>query len=224
MLCLVIYFNYFHSLERITGATKLRINWFVFYYLLFFVPFALAYFLQPLFYKGNRFFKNKWFWIILFIAPAIFSFRVNFTFHHPLVQQIWNGDEQLFWLHCTRWLVGLLAVILPVYIIWKIKDSMEMPFYGIRKIDNTKPYLIMILCMIPFIVLAALQADFLKMYPRAKIIDGWELHPKVIYILIHEVLYSLDFITIEIFFRGFLVISLVNICGRQCIVPAACFY
>ncbi|MBP9098540.1 MAG: CPBP family intramembrane metalloprotease, partial [Ferruginibacter sp.] len=28
----------------------------------------------------------------------------------------------------------------------------------------------------------------------------------------------------EFFFRGFLILSMVKLCGKQCIVPAACFY
>jgi membrane protease YdiL (CAAX protease family) len=34
----------------------------------------------------------------------------------------------------------------------------------------------------------------------------------------------MDFITIEFFFRGFLIIGMIKACGKNCIVPAACFY
>jgi len=99
-----------------------------------------------------------------------------------------------------------------------------MPFYGMKRLNDTKPYLLLILFMIPLITLAATQSDFLKMYPRAQIVAGWQLQPRNLYYILHELFYSMDFITIEVFFRGFLIIALIQLCGRQCIVPAACFY
>ena len=225
MLGLIIYFNYRHSLEyNITHTGSSWLSSFTGYYFIYFVPFATAYLLQFIFYKPLSYYKNRWFWIILFIAPAIFSFRVNFNFLQPAIQQLWKADEQLFWLRCSKWFVGLFAALIPVYIIWKIKDSKTEPFYGIGKLTDVKPYLILITCMIPLITLAATQPDFLHMYPRAKNISGWQLYPKNLFYFLHELFYSMDFITIEIFFRGFLIIALINICGKHCIVPAACFY
>ena len=225
MLGLIIYFNYYHSLEfNIVHSGDSWFSSFAGYYFIYLIPFATAYLLQLIFYKNLTQFTNKWFWIILFLAPAIFSFRVNFNFLQPLIQHVGKADEQLFWLRCSKWFVGLFAALIPVYIIWKIKDSKTEPFYGSNKLSAVKPYLILILCMIPLITLAATQHDFLKMYPRAKIVAGWELHPKKLFYILHEFFYSLDFITIEIFFRGFLIIGMMQICGKHCIVPAACFY
>lgn len=225
MVGLIIYFNYYHSLEfNMVNAHKGWLGSFAGYYLIYFIPFAIAYLLQLLFYKNLSFHKKKWFWIILFLAPAIFSFRVNFIFLNPFIRQLWKADEQLFWLHCSKWFVGIFAALIPVYIIWKIKDSKIISFYGSNKLTAIKPYLILIACMIPLIALAATQTDFLRIYPRAKIVTGWEVYPKYLYYLLHEVFYSMDFITIEFFFRGFLVIGMIQVCGKHCIVPAACFY
>ena len=225
MLALIIYLNYYHSLEY--NITNTGMSWaarFAGSYFIYLVPFGTAYLLQLLFYKECSFFKNKWFWIILFTAPAIFSFRVNFDLQHPFIRKLWNGDEQLFWIHCSKWFTGIFTALIPVYIIWKIKDSKSMPFYGMKRLNDTRPYLLLILFMLPLIALAATQPDFLRMYPRAQIVAGWQLHPKNLYYILHEIFYSMDFITIEVFFRGFLIISLLQLCGKQCIVPAACFY
>lgn len=225
MLAFIIYGNYYHSLEyRVTTIGTSWLAGFAGSYFIYLLPFGIAYLLQLLFYKDCSFFKHKWFWLILFLAPAIFAFRVNFNFHHSIIRHLWKTDEQLFWLRCSKWFTGIFTALIPVYIIWKIKDSKTMPFYGTQKLNGTKPYLLLILCMIPLIILAATQADFLRMYPRAKIIEGWKLDPRGFYYLLHEIFYSMDFITIEVFFRGFLIISLIQLCGKQCIVPAACFY
>lgn len=225
MLALILYFNYFylpgHQLTLKPG------NWpghFLLSYFTYFIPFGLAYLLQWFFYEQCAFFRNKWFLLMLFLAPAIFALRVNLNLFDPLIKQYWNGNEQKFWIHCSKWFSGLFTGLIPVYITWKIKDSKTMPFYGSRRLHQSRPYLLMILFMIPLIALAATQADFLKMYPRAKVVAGWQLHPESLYYFLHEFFYSLDFITIEVFFRGFLVIALVKHCGKQCIVPAAAFY
>ncbi len=225
MLAVIIYLNYYHSLEyRLSNTGMSTVAAFAGSYIIYFLPFAIAYLIQIFFYKDCSFLRKKWFWIILIIAPAIFALRMNFDLHHTLIKRFWQGDEQLFWIRCAKWFTGLFTVLIPVYLIWRVKDSKLMPFYGMERLKNTMPYLLMVLCMIPLITVAATQADFLKMYPRAKVVTGWQLHPKTLYYILHEIFYSMDFITIEIFFRGFLVLSLVNLCGKQCILPAACFY
>lgn len=222
----IIYLNYFRS-QGIENIVSLPATWgggFTRSYLTYFIPFAIAYLLQLFFYRDNLFYRNKWFLLILTLAPGIFALRTNFDFHHSLIGKLGNEDVQLFWIHCSKWIVGLFVTLIPVYFIWKLKDSSTEPFYGTRRLRDTKPYLLLIACMIPLIALAATQPDFLKMYPRANFVTPLDLHPKSIYYMLHEIFYSLDFITIEIFFRGFLVIALLKICGPRCIIPAACFY
>lgn len=225
MLATIIYLNYFplHELVFLKQGKLLYTGIFgkFFVYLL---PFGIAYLLQYFFYENFSFIKNKWFWIILFAAPAIYALKTDYNFLKPAIREIWKADEQLFWIHVSRWLTGIFTALFPVYFIWKIKDREEMEFYGISGLKEIKPYILMIICMFPLIILASTQPDFLKMYPRAAIVSSWELQPKGIFYTIHEVFYSLDFITIEFFFRGFLILSMVKLCGKQCIVPAACFY
>ncbi len=221
----LIYLNYWHFLESryVTGG-KTKQGHFFGYYFLYFIPFASAFFLQLLFYKDCTYYKNYWFWIILVLSPAFFSFRVNFDLHHPLVKHIWNGDEQLFWLRSLNWVVRVFVVLIPVFIIWLIKDKSNQPFYGTRAIKGIKPYLIMLLIMVPLIALASTQKDFLEMYPKAKFLAELELSSKKWHYLFYELCYGFDFISIEFFFRGFLILSLLKICGPHCIIPVACFY
>ena len=225
MLATIIYLNYFPQQEFLfLKQGKLLYTGIYGKFLVYLVPFGIAYLLQYFFYEHFSFIKNKWFWIILLTAPAIYALKTDYNFMNPFIRKIWKADEQLFWLHISRWFTGIFTVLLPVFLLWKIKDSKTMTFYGISPIKDIKPYLLMIGIMIPLIALASTQPDFLKMYPRTAIVSSWELQPKGIFYTIHEVFYSLDFITVEFFFRGFLILSMVKLCGKQCIVPAACFY
>ncbi|MEO5892420.1 MAG: CPBP family intramembrane glutamic endopeptidase [Ferruginibacter sp.] len=223
----LIYLNYWHGLEKkwVLGS-KTGLSHFAGYYLLYFVPFASAFFLQLLFYKDCKYYKSGWFWIILFLAPAFFSFRVNFNFHRPLVMEIFKGADQDLYLHSINWIIRVFVVLLPVFITWYIKDRGNQPFYGAKALDNIRPYIIMLAVMVPLIALASTQKDFLQVYPKAKLLTGITMNSwsdKWRYLLF-ELSYGFDFVSIEFFFRGFLILALLQICGQHCIIPVACFY
>ncbi len=225
LLGIWIYLNYWHALEaRLAPAGKTKWRGFFGYYLLYFIPFAVAFALQFLFYKDCSYYQNFWFWVILLLAPAFFSFRVNFDFHQILVKNTWSGDAQEFWLRCINWVVRVFVLLVPVFIIWWLKDKSNQPFYGTAPLNNIKPYLTMLLIMLPLLALASTQKDFLQMYPKAKFIEQLDLPSKKWHTLIYELCYGFDFISIEFFFRGFLILSLLKICGPHCIIPVACFY
>lgn len=227
MLAILIYCNYWYGLEKhyVSGG-KSWLSQFTGYYLLYCIPFATAFFLQLLFFKDCRFYRNSWFWLILLIAPAIFSFRVNFDFHIDWVRSKFTGYDQDFYLHSINWVVRVFVVLVPVYIIWLLKDKSNQPFYGTRQLDYIRPYIIMLLIMVPLIAISSTQKDFLQVYPKAKLLNhipvsGWTDNWRY---WVFELSYGFDFVSIEFFFRGFLILALFKICGQHCIIPVACFY
>jgi hypothetical protein len=227
VLAVLLYFNYWHGLEKKyvtnnkTWLTKITGN-----YLLYFIPFAIAFFLQPIFYKGCTYYSKIWFWAILLVAPLLFSFRVNFNFHKAFVLAVVPTEEKQFYLYCINWVVRALVLIIPVCFIWWLKDKSNQPLYGIVPLKNIQPYLIMLAVMIPLIALASVQKDFLQVYPKAKLLQGIPVKSFVDKwrYLFFELCYAIDFVSIEFFFRGFLVLSLLQICGTKSIIPIACFY
>ena len=227
MLACLIYLNYWHGLEKNYAAGgDSWIRDFAGYYLMYLIPFATAFFLQSLLLTGNAYFKKKWFWLILLLAPAFFAFRVNFRFHQSLIYRNWEEPALRFYLTSINWIVRVFVLLIPVYIVWWLKDRKNQPFYGVKKLDSAKPYFLMLLVMVPLISLASTQHDFLQVYPKAQVISAIEtstLSGKLKY-LFYELAYGFDFVSIEFFFRGFLILGLVQLCGKQCIIPVACFY
>jgi hypothetical protein len=225
MVASLIYLNYWHFLEiRLGEQGSSAWGHFAGYYLLYFAPFAIAFLLQPLFFRDCNYYKHTWFWIILFLAPAFFSYRVNFDLQENIAKSIWHGDEQEFWVRSLNWVVRVFVVMIPVFLLWFVKDRTNQPFYGTRKLVNIKPYLLMLLIMIPLIALAGTQHDFQAMYPKAQFLTQLDLPSPGWHYLLYELCYGFDFVSIEFFFRGFLILSLAGICGKHCIVPMACFY
>jgi hypothetical protein len=80
--------------------------------------------------------------------------------------------------------------------------------------------------MIPLIAAVSTQPDFLAVYPKLKYLHpGHQAvgHP-AISALAYELSYGSDFLTIELFFRGFLVLAFVRFAGKASILPMAVFY
>jgi hypothetical protein len=227
LMSLLIYFNYWHQLERRYAAGGSNSSWlrsFFGYYFMYLLPFAAAFALQLFFYSDVSYWHNIWFWILLLLAPAFFSFRINFHFHENIIEKFFEGDELRYWLKCLGWVIRVFVLLFFVIVIWWIKDRNNQPFYGSRALANVTPYLLMLLFMIPLIALASTQNDFLNTYPRAKFINSLNLTSKTVRYIFYELCYGFDFISIEFFFRGFLILAFAKICGSHCIIPAACFY
>ncbi len=220
-----IYLNYRYGIDaNITGSGNTQWQNFRSRYLLYFIPFAGAFLLQLFFYTHCNYIKNPWFWAVLLLAPAFFAFRVNFDWHLSFVNNLQAGDLQIFIQRCSDLVVKVFVLLVPVFILWYIKDKKKQPFYGTATLTDLKPFIIILLMMIPLVLLAVTQKDFLHMYPRAKFLEALDLPLKSGYYFLYELCYGLDFVSIEFFFRGFLILSLIKICGAQCIIPAACFY
>ncbi|HQD10532.1 MAG TPA: CPBP family intramembrane metalloprotease, partial [Flavihumibacter sp.] len=86
-------------------------------------------------------------------------------------------------------------------------------------------YLLLLAAMVPLVAFAASQPAFLHTYPKVKILaflapEG----PRRWQQLLYEMAYGLDFLGIELFFRGFLVVLLCRWVGPAAILPMAVFY
>lgn len=221
MLSVILFVNYF---QPFSAASNNFLKNFGADYCLYLFPFAAAYFLQYPFFGKQHYFKNKWFWWLLLLAPAFFALRVNFNFHQQVIEKILQADVQQYWLSVCNLLVRILILLFPVFIIWFIKDKNNQPFYGNKSLKNIRPYFILLAMMLPLLLLASYQPAFIKKYPIALNVVGIDMPYKKLAYLFFESCYALDFISIEFFFRGFLILAFVRICGMQAIIPAACFY
>lgn len=91
---------------------------------------------------------------------------------------------------------------------------------------NARPYFLLLALLLPLVALASTQPDFLAVYPKVKnlsFLDSYA-HPSWPWKLLYEISYGLDFLSIELFFRGLLVVGLVRYAGDSVILPMAAFY
>lgn len=216
-----IFLNYHFDLNRkiISSGGVLPFFW---WYLIFSIAFVLPYVIFSLLHN-NALFTKRIFLLLVLFAPAIFAWKMWFKpeFHFSNIEELNAFYNQLFY-----WPFKLFMVSLSLLVLWKIEGSPD-PFYGIStKAFKWSPYLGLLCLMIPLIGAASTQPDFLAVYPKLKYLHYGHhaVGHRAISALAYELSYGSDFLTIELFFRGFLVLAFVRFAGKASILPMAVFY
>ena len=214
-----IYLNYHYGIDKsISDVSPLLERWglrFGIYLITFSVPYLLYTVLSR-----KQYITNRHLVFLVFIGAAVFGLKASLGFDIKITD---DAGLNNYWQHVFYWPVLLLITVSVLIVIWKVYDK-DQPFYGLKTRNVTwTPYLLMLLIMLPLIAAASTQPDFLAMYPKlntvAKYADlGWWQK------LLFEFSYGSDFFTIEIFFRGFLVLAFIKWAGKDAILPMACFY
>jgi hypothetical protein len=222
MIAILIYLNYTSRVDDMISEMPDFLYRFLSRYAVYLIAFLFPYIAYSYYYQ-RKIFRDPGFLTLLLIAPAIFSLKAGLIISLSLsVDPAINS----FWNHILYWPLLLMLVLTLVYACWRIWDPSQ-PFYGIGAGSREwKPYWIMLLVMAPLIALASTQHDFLAVYPKLNMIlqknPGWEVEwwHKVIF----ELSYGSDFVGIEFFFRGFLVLAFMRWAGKEAVLPMACFY
>jgi len=217
---LLVFVNYYFELNDWIFSLDKSLQYLSWYFV-FLVAFSFSYLLLIPFQQRNLF-KDPRFTLLLVIAPVLFAWKmaadIEFLFSESYaVNNYWN--------RVIYFPAKLLAIATGLFLIWRLFDK-DQKYYGtdLRQFHPT-PYFIMLLIMIPLIAAASTQPDFLSMYPKLKSIKSFlAVHDSPWYKLLYELSYGIDFVGIELFFRGFLVLAFIKWAGKDAILPMACFY
>ncbi len=174
--------------------------------------------------------RNWGFWLKSSLGFLILAFDRNFYYHREISTWLFEQDFRY-----VRRVIGnmnsLASLVLPLFMMYLIYDrKSKFGFYGLR-IKNVyfKPYFMMFLVIIPLTFSASFLPEFIDYYPVYKrsageIITATMQWPDWLTRTIFEIFYLLDFISVELFFRGFLVIGLVRFLGKDAVLPMVCTY
>jgi hypothetical protein len=185
------------------------------------IVYGFGYSIQALFYP-SAFMRDKRFLFLLLAGPAIFAWKMAYNVHIPLGTA---GPVREYWNQVLYWPFKLLVVGLLVYVIWKMYEG-KGKLYGFSSSNSgLKPYFFMLLLMVPLVALASTQPDFLTVYPKLRHMQPPGSPESIgLYQVLFELSYGSDFLTIELFFRGFLVLAFARWVGTRAILPMALFY
>lgn len=221
---LLIFINYYFLLEpEILVGIDSRLLKFLAFFALYCFVFTVPYLMTALL-SDRELLSKKPLWLLIVIAAAIFAVKVNFSFGYELFINSRPETSGRFLAVVSNLPSRLLVLLFCLFLVWKLGNYPAPMFGATTRNVKWKPYLIMLLLMLPLIAWASTQQDFLFTYPKLKSIAFLGDDMKPWQILLYEFAYGLDFISIEMFFRGFLVLGFVRYAGPKVILPMAVFY
>lgn len=222
-----IYYNYrvdFEDsfLDYQEGFTK-----FLYYFLTNIFAYIVPVLAYAFFSKNRNFLRSGEFWVKSLAALAFLSFDRCAFFIDDLAHEFFQPKTYRWASKIANNLLGLFTMMLPFFVLYRIYDRSEQHLYGLapKKFD-VKPYFTMLAIMLPLIVAASFLPSFLKQYPMYEVTRAHVQFdvPQWVTVAGYELAYGLNFVSIEFFFRGFLVIGMISLLGRGAIVPTACVY
>jgi hypothetical protein len=163
-------------------------------------------------------------------GSAIIVLAINFSLFvlYPIVLATPIPDALMeFALRTMASIAG--TIVVGAYALG-LKVTFDRPvagLYGLSFRDiHIRPYLVLLLAVSPLIAIASFLPDFLHVYPTFRPGDAAAYlgMPNWLLAIAYEAFYLIDFLFVEIFFRGILVIGLVKLIGRGAVVPMTVLY
>ncbi len=169
--------------------------------------------------------RAGFFYVLLLASPAVFALKAAVRTRDLLPAGLWDGSGQHYLEIILQWPLKALVVIIAVCLLW-MAGKYGRPVAGLNGQPGTvRPYLLLLAVMLPLLLLASGQEDFRQTYPKAALIGTTgEQAAHWFRVLVFEICYGIDFFTIELFFRGFLVLAFARYAGSGAILPIAVFY
>ena len=223
-ISLAIFFNYQHNFED-GILDPLQRNWWAvgLYFLYFAIPYLIIIGLYWLFIPSMRqHIYRRRFWLKTWFALGLLAVKVWF-FYHLLLSP--DGQFQVRYLYSklSNSFVDILIYTVGLVGFYRLLEVENKNVYGLATREfYWTPYALLLLFMLPLIAWAAFQPDFLESYPR--------LRPEYVktnywqWFSVYEPLYLGEFIALEWFFRGFLVVGMVQLIGHRAVLPMAIIY
>jgi hypothetical protein len=174
---------------------------------------------------------TRTFWLKSLIGFLILGIDNSYSSWIHVVRELAPAQTVVFYNKLIINSIGLLLMFFPLFIMKQFFDRHDKTgIYGLTfsKVD-LKPYWIMLLIMVPLIYAATYLPDFLDYYPTYKRAGGarfaeyYSISESWV-IALYETFYIGDFIFTELFFRGFLVIGMAKLLGKNAILPMAASY
>ena len=227
---LLIFLNYWFEIDNklsINYAYKPQIyfaytvrNLFCFYSSVFIVLFA----------SKNKVKKIKEFLLVSFIGIIIYSIYSKFYSYNLLVVKF--PFQTRYYIHYLfSNLNGLITLTIPLLFIWAFQNkNTKSGFYGLHfKHLNNKRYLDIYIIIIIIIFIGSFMGSITEYYPMLKYTFHksaalqWNI-PSWLTAMGFELSYAFDFVMVELFFRGFLIIGLMKYLGKDVILPMIVLY
>ena len=204
----------------------------------FLVFFSIPYFAATTAYgwvRGDRGFFSEWrFWFLSVFCIVVLAAYI--TLHNVpgyLLRNhvsVFSAISPSLRQYSTRYASNILpgvGIFLPIAAYWYAVDRKDMNLYGLStKNIRLRSYFLLLLMLIPIVVAASFGGDFQSAYPRFKFglpVGGSGLHHLSL-VGGFEMCFGVDFVFVEFFFRGFMVLALSRYLGKGSVFPMVIVY
>lgn len=202
----------------------------VFFFLTHAVAYYGALFIVYLFRRREDVIFTRAFWIKSLLAFALIGVDRSVFFYHEL-RDIVPPQTLMFWFKCSANLTGLLTTFIPLIAFKFLFDRNERyGLYGLRfRGVNWRAYWMLLGFMVVLLYFASLIPELQDYYPTYKRAGGaaWARFyglDEWVAKLFYETVYLTDFVFIELFFRGLMVVGFAKLLGKNAVLPMAATY
>ncbi|SDZ98604.1 CPBP family glutamic-type intramembrane protease [Bizionia paragorgiae] len=206
-------------LSNTINTPLLVVSYFLFFGFAYYATIAIIVFTK----SDYSFIKSRGFWFTSIFAILLVSLRLGFLEHYKWIYENTAPEKAFFYIKIATRAMRTLIFSFGILFFYYFFEKYNTNFYGFStKKLSWKPYFLLLLFVIPVIIIASFQPSFLSQYPSIGY-TGNTIN-KMNALAIYEAVYLLDFISIEWFFRGFLVLSMIKILGSKSILPMVALY
>lgn len=195
------------------------------YFGMFGGPYLLVLGLQAVFRRSGEGIRDIRFWLAALLGITLVCVTAWAPWHVPLAKAAWSPENQKWGILLLWNLKRLPLTVLPLLLYWLLVERDKKGLYGMWGAPfDPKPYLWMLLIVLPGIVAVSFLPDFLKAYPIYKPRTAETGSAMWIKVGLFELSYATAFVVVEWVFRGFLVLGLVKWLGPRAILPMVAMY
>jgi membrane protease YdiL (CAAX protease family) len=234
-LGILFFINYQFRIERsILQTLSYPFGQAGFYFIFYFIPYIAVHLLRAVFTRRSTNLASVEFWLVSVFGFVVLALYV--AIHNGPAYLLRTQPElfapipltlQPIAARCASNALPPLVMGLPLVAFWWWRDKESMPLYGFSaKSIDLRPYVVILLLLVPLVVGASFTGDFQNAYPRFKFGFPDSLAPvsRAGTIGAFEFCYGIDFVFIEFFFRGFLILAFARILGPRAILPMVVVY
>lgn len=231
----LFFLNYGYGFERaITSSLSFPSGHIAFYFGFYFLPYLITHAAYAVVKRNPGVLRTRQFWTLsvgTFVVLAVYIALHDGPWYllrtHPALFADVPKEFQPFATRCASNVLPLTLMGIPLIAYWWRLDSKTMPLYGFTaKTIDLRPYFVLLLFLLPIVAAASFTPDFIRAYPRYKFgfpsnLGAGEQRPLI---GIFELCYGADFVFVEFFFRGFMILAFARLLGSKAILPMVVVY
>ena len=192
-------------------------------------PFIGVCFILYAFGKCRNWLTDREFWLKLVICMGLLALDRSFYGWDTVFKGI-PYSHAYFMIRCLNRLSGFIIIVLPLLLIghWLEKEDKR---YGLQwhKFDY-KPYLQLLAIAGVLIGIGSFLSELNQYYPRylksgaGAFLNAYPDIPKSFTVIAYELAYGSDFISVEMIFRGFMILAFTRTLGGYAVFPMVAAY